>query len=112
MYSLNEKPISERTITNPSTYYGVTKEKSWKEILYAKKNYGLRSSTVILFNHESERRKPEFLSKKITQTIAKIKLNLIDELEINNINHSADWCSARDVIKIMRKNVMMRKTIY
>ena len=42
MYSFNKKLISERTITNPSTYYGVTKEKSWKEILYAKKKLWLK----------------------------------------------------------------------
>ena len=64
-------------------------------------SYGLFACSGILFNHESERRGLEFVTRKITNAVARIKLGLLDELVLGNIDAKRDWGYAGDYVKAM-----------
>lgn len=63
--------------------------------------YGLYACNGILFNHESPRRGENFVTRKITRTIAKIHMGLQDTLELGNLNAKRDWGHAKDYVKVI-----------
>lgn len=101
----NGELITEETPMNPFTYYGCTKAWSRELIRYYWNRYGLWGCTAILFNHESPRRSAQFVTRKITQGVARIRNGLEKEIELRDISAKADWSSAEDFIRAM--NLML-----
>ena len=66
-----------------------------------RESYGMHASSGILFNHESPRRGPEFVTRKISQAVARIKLGLQDELVLGNLDAERDWGFAGDYVEAM-----------
>lgn len=91
-----ESPQSEKTPLNPKSPYGRAKAYAHRQVMIHRKAYGLFASNGILFNHESERRGEEFVTRKITRAAARIKLKLQDKLRLGNLDAERDWGYARD----------------
>jgi GDPmannose 4,6-dehydratase len=96
-----EVPQTEKTPFYPRSPYGVAKVYAhWITINY-RESYNLFACSGILFNHESPRRGPEFVTRKVTQAVARIKLGLAKELAIGNLEAKRDWGFAGDYVKAM-----------
>ena len=96
-----EVPQSETTPFYPRSPYGVAKLYGhWITVNY-RESYDLHASSGILFNHESPRRGLEFVTRKITNTVAKIKLGKANELRLGNLEAERDWGFAGDYVKAM-----------
>lgn len=94
-------PQSETTPFYPRSPYGVAKLYGhWITINY-RESYNLHASSGILFNHESPRRGLEFVTRKITYNIAKIKMGLATELRLGNLEAQRDWGFAGDYVEAM-----------
>ena len=99
---VQEVPQSERTPFYPRSPYGVAKLYGhWITINY-RESYGLYACSGMLFNHESPRRGFEFVTRKITHTVAKIHHGLADTLAIGNLDAKRDWGFAGDYVRAMR----------
>ncbi len=96
-----EVPQGESTPFYPRSPYGVAKVYGhWITINY-RESYDLHANSGILFNHESPRRGLEFVTRKITHHVAKIKLGLADELRLGNLDARRDWGFAGDYVEAM-----------
>jgi GDPmannose 4,6-dehydratase len=96
-----EVPQRESTPFYPRSPYGVAKVYGhWITVNY-RESYGLHASSGILFNHESPRRGFEFVTRKISNAVAKIKLGLADELRLGNLDAQRDWGFAGDYVEAM-----------
>jgi GDPmannose 4,6-dehydratase len=96
-----EVPQRESTPFYPRSPYGVAKVYGhWITVNY-RESYGLHASSGILFNHESPRRGLEFVTRKITNAVAKIKLGMADELRLGNLDAQRDWGFAQDYVEAM-----------
>lgn len=96
-----EVPQRETTPLYPRSPYGVAKVYGhWITINY-RESYGMHASSGILFNHESPRRGLEFVTRKITNAVARIKLGLQHELRLGNLEAQRDWGFAGDYVKAM-----------
>lgn len=94
-------PQSEDTPLYPRSPYGVAKVYGhWMTVNY-RESYDLHASSGILFNHESPRRGLEFVTRKISNTVAKIKLGMTDELRLGNLDAQRDWGFAGDYVEAM-----------
>lgn len=94
-------PQTEKTPFYPRSPYGVAKLYSHWITKNYREAYGLFACNGILFNHESERRGENFVSKKITQQVAKIKLSIAEKLVLGNLNAKRDWGYAPEYVKTM-----------
>ncbi|MBT4258081.1 GDP-mannose 4,6-dehydratase [archaeon] len=98
---VKETPQTETTPFHPRSPYGCAKLFSlWISRNYLE-SYGLFSCNGILFNHESPRRGKEFVTRKITLAVAKIKKGLQKEIELGNLNSKRDWGHAKDYVEGM-----------
>jgi len=98
---VQEVPQTEKTPFYPRSPYGVSKVYGhWATVNY-RESYDLFACSGILFNHESPRRGLEFVTKKITDAVARIKLNLLDELRLGNLEAKRDWGYAGDYVRGM-----------
>ena len=98
---VQEVPQKETTPFWPRSPYGVAKVYGhWITINY-RESYDLHATSGILFNHESPRRGLEFVTRKITYHVAKIKLGLANELPLGNLDARRDWGFAGDYVKMM-----------
>jgi GDPmannose 4,6-dehydratase len=98
---VQEVPQRETTPFYPRSPYGVAKVYGhWITVNY-RESYGLHASSGILFNHESPRRGHEFVTRKVTYTVAKIKLGMTHELRLGNLDAQRDWGFAGDYVKAM-----------
>jgi GDPmannose 4,6-dehydratase len=98
---VQEVPQVETTPLYPRSPYGVAKVYGhWITINY-RESYDLHASSGILFNHESPRRGIEFVTRKISHTVAKIKLGKADELRLGNLDAQRDWGFAGDYVDAM-----------
>ena len=98
---VREVPQVETTPFHPRSPYGVAKVYGhWITVNY-RESYGLHATSGILFNHESPRRGLEFVTRKITNTVAKIKLGKADELRLGNLDAQRDWGFAADYVDAM-----------
>ena len=98
---VQEVPQTEVTPLYPRSPYGVAKVYGhWMTINY-RESYDLHASSGILFNHESPRRGLEFVTRKISNTVAKIKLGMADELRLGNLDAQRDWGFAGDYVEAM-----------
>jgi GDPmannose 4,6-dehydratase len=96
-----EVPQSESTPFYPRSPYGVAKVYGhWITINY-RESYDLHATSGILFNHESPRRGLEFVTRKITHHVAKIKLGLANEVRLGNLDSQRDWGYAGDYVRAM-----------
>jgi GDPmannose 4,6-dehydratase len=96
-----EIPQSETTPFHPRNPYGVSKVYGHLMTMTYRENYGLFACSGILYNHESPRRSPEFVTRKITQAAAKIKLGVAEELRLGNLDARRDWGFAGDYVRAM-----------
>lgn len=98
---VREVPQTELTPFYPRSPYGVAKVYGhWITVNY-RESYDLFACSGILFNHESPRRGMEFVTRKVTHTVAKIKLGLSNELRIGNLDAQRDWGFAGDYVEAM-----------
>jgi len=102
MYGLvHEVPQTETTPFHPRSPYGVAKVYGYFITLNYRESYGMHASNGILFNHESPRRGLEFVTRKITDQVAKIKLGRASELRLGNLDAKRDWGFAGDYVEGM-----------
>ncbi len=98
---VQEIPQKETTIFYPRSPYGVAKVYGhWITINY-RESYDIFACSGILFNHESPRRGREFVTRKITDTVSRIKLGLDDKLYLGNMDAKRDWGFAGDYVRAM-----------
>ena len=98
---VREVPQSENTPFYPRSPYGVAKVYGhWITVNY-RESYDLYACSGILFNHESPRRGLEFVTRKVTYYVAKIKLGLVDKLPLGNLDSKRDWGFAGDYVRAM-----------
>ena len=102
MYGLIQEPMqSETTPFYPRSPYAVAKLYAhWLTVNY-RESFGLHASSGILFNHESPLRGIEFVTRKVTDGVARIKLGMSKQLELGNTDAERDWGHARDYVEAM-----------
>jgi len=102
MYGLIQEPMqTEKTPFYPRSPYAVAKLYAhWMTVNY-RESFGLHASSGILFNHESPLRGIEFVTRKVTDAAARIKLGLQKELPLGNIDAKRDWGHSRDYVRAM-----------
>jgi GDPmannose 4,6-dehydratase len=98
---VRETPQKETTPFYPRSPYGVAKVYGHYITLNYRESYGLYACSGILFNHESPRRGLEFVTRKITHCVARIKLGLASELRLGNLQAKRDWGFAGDYVRAM-----------
>lgn len=98
---VREIPQSEETPFYPRSPYGVAKAYGHFITVNYRESYGMYCVSGILFNHESERRGKEFVTRKVTDAVARIKCGLQKELRIGNMDAQRDWGFAGDYVRAM-----------
>ena len=96
-----ENPSKETTPFYPRSPYGVAKLYAYWMVKNYRESYGMFACNGILFNHESERRGIEFVTRKISNGVAKIKLDLVDSIALGNLDAKRDWGYAPDYVEGM-----------
>ena len=95
--------ITEESIMSPRSPYGCAKVLAYNLVRNYRESYGMFAVTGILFNHESERRGYEFVTRKISNAVAEIYHGVSDELTLGNIHSIRDWGYAPDYVEAMWK---------
>ncbi len=98
---VRETPQKETTSFYPRSPYGISKVAGFYLTLNYREAYSMFASCGILFNHESPRRGFEFVTRKITNSVAKIKMGLEKELRLGNLDAQRDWGFAGDYVRAM-----------
>jgi len=102
-------PQDELTPFNPRSVYGISKLAAYHLARNYRKHHNIFVSTGILYNHESPRRGYQFVTRKISSTVAKIHLGLTDRLELGNIDALRDWGYAPDYVGAMHAMLQREK---
>ncbi|RNC86051.1 MAG: GDP-mannose 4,6-dehydratase [Balneola sp.] len=100
-YNRPDSGYSESDSFHPRSPYGVAKLYGHWITKNYRESYGMYAVSGILFNHEGERRGPEFVTRKISQSVAKIKLGLQEKIELGNLDAQRDWGYAGDYVEGM-----------
>lgn len=100
---VSETPQNEKTRFNPQSPYGLSKVFAFHATQIFRNGYGLFASNGILFNHESPRRGLNFVTRKITLGLARIKLGLQDKIRLGNLNAKRDWGYSKDYVEAIWK---------
>ena len=98
---VREVPQTEQTAFHPRSPYGVAKAYGHYITVNYRESYGLFACSGILFNHESARRGLEFVTRKISDGVARLKLGLAEELRLGNLDARRDWGFAGDYVRAM-----------
>src|SRR5690349_16837703 len=98
---VRETPQSELTPFHPRSPYGVAKVYGHYITVNYRESYGIYGCSGILFNHESPRRGKEFVTRKVSDGVARIKLGLASELRLGNLEARRDWGFAGDYVEAM-----------
>lgn len=98
---VSETPQNENTSFYPRSPYGFAKVYGYWACINYRESYGMHVSNGVLFNHESPRRGIEFVTRKITDGVARIKLGMADELRLGNLDAKRDWGYAGDYVEAM-----------
>jgi GDPmannose 4,6-dehydratase len=98
---VREVPQRETTPFHPRSPYGISKVAGFHLTMNYREAYGMFCVSGILFNHEGPRRGFEFVTRKITSTVARIKLGLASELRLGNLEARRDWGHAADYVRAM-----------
>lgn len=97
----DSSPQNEASAFHPRSAYGITKVTGFHLTRNYRESYKMFACSGILYNHESERRGFEYVTRKITSTVAKIKLGLATELKLGNLDAQRDWGYAPDYVQAM-----------
>jgi GDPmannose 4,6-dehydratase len=98
---VREMPQTEMTAFHPRSPYGISKVAGFDLTRNYREAYGMHCVSGILFNHESPRRGFEFVTRKITSTVARIKFGMAAELRLGNLDARRDWGHAEDYVRAM-----------
>ena len=98
---VQEVPQREETLLWPRSPYGVAKVYGHYMTINYRESYGMHASSGILFNHESPRRGVEFVTRKVTRSVARIALGLQHEIALGNLDAKRDWGFAGDYVEAM-----------
>ncbi|MFC7961322.1 GDP-mannose 4,6-dehydratase [Rhodococcoides kroppenstedtii] len=98
---VQEVPQRESTLLWPRSPYGVAKVFGHYMTINYRESYGMHASSGILFNHESPRRGPEFVTRKVSMAVARIHKNLQNGLSLGNLDAKRDWGFAGDYVEAM-----------
>ena len=101
MFGAAPAPQNESTLFHPRSPYGVAKVFAHHITVNYRESYGMYACSGILFNHEGPRRGPEFVTRKISRAVARIKLGLQDSLVLGNLDSRRDWGYAGDYVEAM-----------
>ena len=110
MFGNSDEVKNENSRMNPASPYGVSKVFAHKTAQHYREAYDIFISCGILFNHESPLRGLEFVTKKITSAVARIKANKQDKLYLGNIKAKRDWGYAGDYVKAMWLMLQQKKS--
>jgi GDPmannose 4,6-dehydratase len=105
---VREVPQNENTAFYPRSPYGISKVAGFELTRNYREAYEMFCVSGILFNHESPRRGYEFVTRKISNTVARIKLGLASELRLGNLEARRDWGHAKDYVRAM--HLMMQQS--
>lgn len=109
IYGITPAPQDEGSVFAPVSPYGIAKLAAYHLTRCYRHGYGMFACNGILFNHESERRSVNFVTRKITRLACKIKLGLLDKIELGNLEAQRDWGHSKDymdaVYRIMQFEV-------
>lgn len=94
-------PQTETTPLNPRSAYGISKVAGYHLARNYREQYGMFCGVGILYNHESPRRRPEFVTRKISMAAARISLGSADKLQLGNLEALRDWGYAPDYVRAM-----------
>jgi GDPmannose 4,6-dehydratase len=108
-YNRPDKGYDEDALFHPRSPYGVAKLYAHWITKNYRESYGMHASCGILFNHEGERRGPEFVTRKISKAVARIKLGKQDVLELGNMDSKRDWGYAGDYVEGMWRMLQQDK---
>ncbi len=110
MFGKTKPPQSETSLFQPVSPYGEAKLRAHEDYVKGyRENHGLFICSGFLFNHESPRRGEHFVTRKITISLAKIKLGLQDSFTLGNLDAKRDWGYAGDYVKAMHKMLQQKK---
>ncbi|MBV8304234.1 MAG: GDP-mannose 4,6-dehydratase [Acidimicrobiia bacterium] len=98
---VRQTPQNEQTPFHPRSPYGAAKVFGHFTTVNYRESYGLHATSGILFNHESKRRGMEFVTRKVSNGVARIKLGLQDKVTLGNLEASRDWGYAGDYVEAM-----------
>jgi GDPmannose 4,6-dehydratase len=98
---VQDVPQRETTLLWPRSPYGVAKVYGHYMTINYRESYGMHASSGILFNHESPRRGPEFVTRKVTQAVARISLGVQENMSLGNLDAKRDWGFAGDYVDAM-----------
>jgi GDPmannose 4,6-dehydratase len=99
-----ETPVqNEETPVRPNSIYAITKASGMEICRFYRSTFGIHASAGILYNHESPRRRPQFLSKKIVTTAVKIRRGQLDRLTLGSLSDRADWGYAPEYVEAMTR---------
>lgn len=98
---VQEVPQRENTLLWPRSPYGVAKVYGHYMTINYRESYGMHATSGILFNHESPRRGPEFVTRKVSRAVARIAIGLQDHLTLGNLDAKRDWGFAGDYVRAM-----------
>jgi GDPmannose 4,6-dehydratase len=96
---LDSGSICENTVFNPQSPYAIAKTFAYYTARYYRNAYNMKISTGILFNHESPRRTVDYVTRKISSSVAKIALGMEDKLVLGDLTAKIDWGYARDYME-------------
>jgi GDPmannose 4,6-dehydratase len=102
---VQQVPQSEETLLWPRSPYGVAKVFGHYMTINYRESYGMHASSGILFNHESPRRGPEFVTRKVSMAVARIALGLQESISMGNLDAKRDWGFAGDYVEAMWRMV-------
>ena len=98
---VQQVPQREETLLWPRSPYGVAKVFGHYMTINYRESYGMHASSGILFNHESPRRGPEFVTRKVSQAVARISLGMQESISMGNLDSQRDWGFAGDYVEAM-----------
>jgi GDPmannose 4,6-dehydratase len=101
MFGSTTPPQTENTKFHPRSPYGVSKLYGHYATINYRESYGMFACSGILFNHESPRRGLEFVTRKVSNAVAQIKLGMLDKMTIGNMDAKRDWGFAGDYVRAM-----------
>ncbi len=96
-----ESPQTEATAFHPRSVYGISKAAGFDLTRFYREKYSMHASSGILYNHESPRRGDQFVTRKITRSVAAIKLGHTTGIKLGNLDSRRDWGHARDYVRAM-----------
>ncbi len=104
-----QTPQNEKTQFHPRSPYGIAKLYAHLMVVNYQASYGIFAASGILFNHESPLRGEEFVTRKITNSVAKIKLGMLEYIELGNMDAKRDWGYAKEYVEGMHLMLQAKK---